>query len=638
LALSVAALIALTAPAVFAQETSAAATRKIDRSLRESMKQAGRTRRVIVTVKPGHRAEIRQALEGHGDTITGDVPFVDALAVEVHTEDVAELAKHPWVELISDDAIVRPTGVPGAQAREFSERVREAARKLGSKSAAAATGALVPSTLRETLGLSRVPRDTSPAGQGIGVAIVDSGIAPNGDFGNRITAFYDFTRGGIRTLPFDDYGHGTHIAGLIGSSGLESNAELVGVAPRVSFIGAKVLSRNGEGRSSDVIKALEYLTANRTRLNVRVINLSLGHPIYAPAADDPMVRAVEKASASGIIVVVAAGNFGQDPETGDPGYTGVTSPGNSPSAITSGAVTTQNTVTRQDDRVASYSSRGPTWFDGFAKPDVVAPGSELASDTIVSSYLYKLLANNHKRAASGIDFLQLSGTSMAAAVTSGVVALILEANDRLRFDGARPLTPNTVKGILEFTAIPVAHADHLTEGAGEINAAGAVALASAIDTSVRAGNWWLRAGISASTSIDGVRYDWSKTIIWGDDALTGGLIFYNDRGWAISAAWGDDNIVWGTHALVLDDNIVWGTATVWASNIVWPDRVLGQITDDNIIWGTDDNVVWGTWDGDNIVWGTWDLDNIVWGTDDNIVWGTDDNIVWGTALGWGGIF
>ena len=628
----VAAVLFLTVPTLFAQDAPAVAIHKVDRSLRESLKYGGRTRRVIVTVKPGYRGEIRQALEAHGDTITAEAPIVDALAVELHTEDVAELAKHPWVELISDDAIVRPNGVSGAQARELSLRAREPGRRLESKNARATTAndttTLVPSTLRETLGLPRVPRDTTPGGQGIGVAIVDSGIAPNADFGNRITAFYDFTRGGIRTTPFDDYGHGTHIAGLIGSSGIQSNEELVGVAPKVSLIGARVLNQNGEGRTSDVIKAIEYLTANRTRLNVRVINLSLGHPIYAPAGDDPLVRAVEKASATGIIVVVASGNFGQHPGTGDPGYTGVTSPGNSPSAITSGAVTTQNTVTRLDDLVAPYSSRGPTWFDGFAKPDVVAPGTQLASDTILSSYLYQLLASNHRRADSGTDFLQLSGTSMAAAVTSGVVALVLDANDRSHFYSARPLTSNAVKGILEFSAIPVANADLLTQGAGEINAAGAIALASAIDTAAHPGEWWLRTGVSPHSYIEGVLYDWSKSIIWGDDVLTGTLIYHNERGWSLSAAWGDDNIVWGTRAEVADDNIVWGTTAVWASNIVWPDRVIGEMTDgDNIVWGTDDNIVWGT------------DDNIVWGTDDNIVWGTGDNIIWGTAaLGWDRVF
>src|SRR5699024_2732564 len=112
---------------------------------------------------------------------------------------------------------------------------------------------------------------------------------------------------------------------------------------------------------------------------IDVINLSLGHPVYEPASTDPLVRAVERAVRAGIVVVTAAGNIGMDTE-GDAGYAGITSPGNAPSAITVGAADTRGTVRIGDDRVASFSSRGPTWFDGFAKPDLVAPGVGLTSD------------------------------------------------------------------------------------------------------------------------------------------------------------------------------------------------------------------------------------------------------------------
>src|SRR6185503_6033013 len=151
---------------------------------------------------------------------------------------------------------------------------------------------------------------------------------------------------------------------------------------------------------------------------VQIINLSLGHPIYAPAKYDPLVQAVEKANAAGLIVVVSAGNFGQMQKGAGSGYTGITSPGNAQSAITVGAAVTQDTTTRDDDVVASYSSRGPTWFDAYAKPDVVAPGHNLASDTSMSSYLYKLLKGSHVASKNGQQMLSLSGSSMAAAVTS----------------------------------------------------------------------------------------------------------------------------------------------------------------------------------------------------------------------------
>ncbi len=134
------------------------------------------------------------------------------------------------------------------------------------------------------------------------------------------------------------------------------------------------MNANGSGYTSDVIDAINCATSNKAALGNGVINFSLGHPIYKPAASDPLVQAVENAVANGIVVVVAAGNFGGKPTTHTRAYAGITSPGNAPSAITVGAAETYHTPNRDDDGVAWYSSRGPTWYDGHQKPDVVAPG------------------------------------------------------------------------------------------------------------------------------------------------------------------------------------------------------------------------------------------------------------------------
>ena len=140
---------------------------------------------------------------------------------------------------------------------------------------------VVTTTLRQTLGLPAVAPSTMNGSTGIGVALIDSGISPSADFLGRITAFYDFTNGrqGLAVAPFDDYGHGTHIAGLIASSGVLSNYAVQGIAPGVKLIGLKVLDGTGQGSTSDVIGALEYVTANKAKLNVQIVNLSLGHPI-----------------------------------------------------------------------------------------------------------------------------------------------------------------------------------------------------------------------------------------------------------------------------------------------------------------------------------------------------------------------
>src|SRR5262249_8284951 len=139
----------------------------------------------------------------------------------------------------------------------------------------------------------------------------------------------------------------------------------------------KVLDATGAGLTSDVIAALQFLVENRGSLGVNIINLSLGHPIFESAESDPLVRAVERAVAAGIVVVVAAGNKGIDPATGLPGYGGIQSPGNAPGALTVGSVNMNDTTSRVDDVVNNYSSRGPTRFDGYVKPDVVAPGYRL---------------------------------------------------------------------------------------------------------------------------------------------------------------------------------------------------------------------------------------------------------------------
>ena len=188
-----------------------------------------------------------------------------------------------------------------------------------------------------------------------------------------------------------------------------------------------------------MISAIEFVTENKDRFGVDIINLSLGHPIYEPAATDPLVQAVEAAVRAGIVVVVSAGNYGVSSITGLSGYAGVLSPANAPSAITVGSVKAFETNTRIDDRVDLYSSRGPTWYDGGAKPDLVAPGHGLVAAAAKSSSLY----TDNPSLRVGDAYLRLSGTSMAAGVVSGTVALILEAS-RAAYPTSS-LAPNAVK-------------------------------------------------------------------------------------------------------------------------------------------------------------------------------------------------
>ena len=128
------------------------------------------------------------------------------------------------------------------------------------------------------------------------MAVIDSGIAPHIYLGgSRLVAFVDFVNG--RTTPYDDYGHGTHVAGIIAGSGAASSTQVspyTGVAPGTNLVALKVLDGRGTGRTSDVIAAFEWVLANAAAYNIKVVNVSLGHPIYEPASLDPLVQLVEQ--------------------------------------------------------------------------------------------------------------------------------------------------------------------------------------------------------------------------------------------------------------------------------------------------------------------------------------------------------
>jgi hypothetical protein len=255
---------------------------------------------------------------------------------------------------------------------------------------------------------------------------------------------------------------------LIAGNGNKSGDVFEGAAAKADLIIIKVLNENGQGYTSDVIEALSL----------------------AVELTDPLVLAVEDAVAAGIVVVASAGNHGRDPDSGDVGYAGITSPGNAPSAITVGAVDTSNTVMRADDFVQDYSSRGPTWYDAYAKPDQVAPGHRLVA----------VLASH----GSG---------------------------DKL--------TPNAIKVVLQFTVLPLD---------------GVVRLASTIDPSVREGGWWLSSPVSPVDTIAGTPLTWAQRIIWGNIAYTNEAAWALQTVWGDRLIWGnrivrgtdlDESVVWG---------------------------------------------------------------------------------------------
>jgi serine protease AprX len=483
-----------------------------------------------------------------------------------------------------------------------------------------------------TVGARQVLTDYGYTGQGIGVAVIDSGIATWHDdfmnytsklfpYGNqRVAKFVDFVN--HVSLPYDDNGHGTHVAGIIGGVGTDSNYEKLGIAPQASLVSLKVLDRNGNGTIANLIAALGWVATNYKTYNIRVVNLSVGAGIYESYWTDPLTLAAKAVTDKGVTVVTAAGNMGKN-KNGQLQYGAITAPGNAPWVLTVGATTTMGTTSRADDKMADYSSSGPTYLDYSAKPDLVAPGTGTVSLAASGSLFATTKLAALVKGTNGLNsYLSLSGTSMAAPVVSGTIALMLQANPTL--------TPNLIKAILQYTAQKYPGYSPLRQGAGFLNTLGAVQLARAFAT-------------GQNPSRTALNANWSRTIIWGNHLLKNGRLKPTANAWASQIVWGaaktlndGDNIVWGTSDD--GDNIVWGTSND-GDNIVWGTSDDG----DNIVWGTDcggadcDAVVWGSADdGDNIVWGTADDgDNIVWGTNDgdNIVWGTSDgdNIVWGTA-------
>lgn len=464
-----------------------------------------------------------------------------------------------------------------------------------------------------TVGAKWVRENLDLDGSGVGVAIIDSGVSSwHDDLGSdRVVHFADFVD--YQPTPYDDYGHGTHVAGIIAGSGYDSNGARRGIAPGANLVVLKVLDGEGFGYISNVIAALDYVVEHRAQFNIRVINLSVAAGVYESYRTDPLTLAAKRAVEAGVVVVTAAGNLGLNAQK-QAQYGGITAPGNAPWVLTVGASSHNGTISRADDTMAPFSSRGPSYIDYTAKPDVVAPGVGIESLADASSFLFA--THPSARLWGSVDtatqpYLSLTGTSMAAPVVTGTVALMYEANPSL--------TPNLVKAILQYTAEHKSRYNDLTQGAGFLNARGAVQVAKAFV-----------AGASSPT-VGSVAdpTPWNKHINWGNQRIGGGVLRPDANAWRVDVTWGatstdaGDTIVWGTVCSTDDcatikssspdeGNMVWGTTSADEHNIVWGTTCGGDDCS-NTWWGTEcDATVTGC---ANIVWGTsTDEDNIVWGT------------------------
>src|SRR5579884_1144963 len=515
---------------------------------------AGAPVSAIVQINDGFPAGEQAQFNALGASIYQWLPLIHAVAVQVPAGRLAQLANLPFVSHLSEDVVVRKHD-------QFT---------VGSSGAS--TAWVSPYNLN---------------GNGLTVAVVDSGYRshpdiPSGGPGSRVLTSVSFVNDGYGAD--DPCGHGTHVAGIIAgggnaSSGPGSIQTFYGIARKASIVNVRVLDQNGQSTVSTVISGIQWVVNNKAQYNIRVLNLSLGHPVGESYTLDPLCQAVEQAWQAGIVVVCAAGNNGRlntvqttglDNEGWGTNYGSITVPGNDPYVITVGAMKSLD-GSRPDDTVTTYSSRGPTLGDLVLKPDIVAPGNKVISLRSISSTLDATYGSANLVPLSAYksswgpadqsQYFTLSGTSMSAPVVSGAVALMLQANSKL--------SPDTVKARLMVSADKWGFSSGLYDpcsfGAGYLD------IPAALNCTVTA----TQSALSPTLVSDGLGNIYLNTVLWGT------------------------NIIWGT--AINNLNIIWGSNIIWGNNILWGS---------NITWGT--NVTWGA----NIIWGS----NILWGS--NIIWGS----------------
>ncbi len=422
--------------------------------------------------------------------------------------------------------------------------------------------------------------DAGIDGRGLTVAILDTGVWFDAAIvRSRFYGIKDFT--GDYTSG-DHNGHGTHLAGIIASDRMSANGVYEGIAPGTNFLAARAFAEDGCGSYLSVIRALDWIVANRERLNIRVLNLSFSAPPQSYYWDDPLNQAVMAAWQAGITVVVSAGNAGPDPMT-------IGVPGNVPYVITVGAMTDNYTpYDLSDDRLASFSAAGPT-YEGFVKPELIAPGGHITAWMPWDAYI----PTHHPDSMLSTEMhFEMSGTSQAAAVVSGIAALILQQDPSL--------TPDEVKCRLMSTARPAIDAEGalaysvFQQGAGMVNALDAVygsasgcanvGLDIAKDLSGEqhyggpanmdeSGRFYVMEVEETNDSelydsekvgtLDGDGYIWSRGYIWGQ-----GFVWSQGYVWSQGFIW-SQGYIWG-------QGYVWSQSQTWDEQAIFSDS-LGEV-------------------------------------------------------------
>lgn len=457
--------------------------------------------RLTVVVQYGDEPQSQDfsLLSTLGAAVLKELPIIHALIVDIPSGRIDELAQSTRVKRISPD-------------REVQACLDIAAPTVGANNSIAYYNL---------------------TGRGVTVAVLDSGITPSDKLTtsagkSRVVASVDFVND--RTLAgFDYYGHGTHVSGVIGmktSSDSSGRITLTGIAPEANIASIRVLDSYGKGKVSSVIEGIQWCADHAALFNIRVLNLSLSHPISESYTTDPLTQACEKAWDSGLAVVVAAGNHGLDQN----GYGTIGSPGNDPFVITAGASSDLDSLNREDDLLPGFSSKGPSQVDYILKPDLVAPGTRIFSIRTAGSYLDTTFPLNRVSLdGQTYPYFRLNGTSVSAAIVSGTAALMLEKEPSL--------TPSTIKARLMKSADKLFSANIYKRGAGYLNIVSAL-LETGTATSCRSPRV-----IETIMGVDLEQVYWGPGGFWEDIWI-----------WGDQISWGEDDIygdltLWGSSAL-----------------------------------------------------------------------------------------
>jgi len=434
-------------------------------------------------------------------------------------------------------------------------------------------------------------------GTGVGIAVVDSGVGlhddlytDRGTLAPRVVYSQSFVAGDSSTS--DAYGHGTHVAGIISSNGVDSQQKRYsgvyrGIAPQATIVNLRALDGNGTGTDSSVIAAIQQAIVLQSTYNIRVLNLSVGRPVYESYTLDPLCQAVEAAWNAGIVVVVAAGNSGQDNSLGTQGYATIGAPGNDPYVITVGATNLHGSMSQASQTITTYSSKGPTLVDHIVKPDLAAPGNRVISlivpnGTLATNYsshdVYPCdSSETYCNSSYGpAQYYRLSGTSMATPVVSGVAALLIQQNPGM--------TPDQVKARLMKTAWKnYGHYSNETDSRGnnyslqhDIFAIGT----GYVDATAALSSTELAPATVGSAKSPAVSYDaltrnvhlvadptsiWNSSVVWGNSVVWGTSVFNGTTVEGDSVVWGN-SVVWGT-SLAQGFSVLWGNSVVWGNSV-----------------------------------------------------------------------